>query len=59
MKFQVTFKTPDAVSEALSDLDDQTIIDRLEDFASQWVKYGEYVTLEFDSVKGTCRVLEI
>lgn len=58
MKFQVSFKTPDAISDALVELSDSDV-DELSEFCGKWVEYGEYVTLEFDSVKGTCRVVEV
>lgn len=71
MKFRVTFKTPDAVETAIMDelspriaesedekLDREDKIEELKEFASQWVKYDEYITVEFDTEAGTCRVVQ-
>ena len=73
MKFNVTFKTPDAVYETVKDISEQEaceVVDidencdkqseirtELEDFASKWVKFGEIVTIEFDTEKGTAIVV--
>lgn len=75
MKFQVHFKDPDALSEALEAVRDEIrssmeVLDseeaeaiarlrseRMHEFASKWLKYGEYVTLEFDTGAGTCVVV--
>lgn len=75
MKFKVTFKTPDAVYESVKDIAEQEacgIVDadencdrqseirtELEDFASKWVKYGEVITVEFDTEKGTANIVTI
>ena len=56
MKFQLTFKSPDAISEAVYDLrkkypamhkDD--INELVYNTASEYVRYGEYITVEFDT----------
>ncbi len=68
MKFTVTFKTPDAVLQAL----EQTLIpaicqeeeslrayriEELEEFAAKWVRHNEYIDIEFDDVANTATVL--
>jgi hypothetical protein len=76
MKFRVTFKSPDAVYDAIheavqstipegvkfieSDLNDELDDKRqeLKDFAKKWVRYDEYVTVEFDTDAKTCTVME-
>lgn len=74
MTFQVTFKTPDALENAvdqeveyeLNTLEDEYQDDENRDsikaglmkFAQKWVRYNEYVTLEFDTVADTVTVLK-
>lgn len=74
MKIRVTFKTPDAVDNAVeeavegvlagADMDDDEAdgaFEVLRDGATQavakWVRYGECVTVEFDTEAGTATVL--
>ena len=73
MKFKVTFKTPDAVTDAVKEAAEQEVseivdaeersiqqselAEQLSDFASTWVKYEEYITVEFDTEKGTATVV--
>jgi len=73
-KFTVTLKDPDGPYEDISkaardslpdglddgEADDLTVsrADDLREFASRWLKYGEYVTIEFDTDAGTATVLE-
>lgn len=76
MKFQITFKTPDAVENAieeivpkveLGDFDDeeaseadycrQKTVDDLKEFVARWVRYGECVTIEFDTDNCTAVVV--
>jgi hypothetical protein len=60
MKIKVTFKTPDAVEVALQDqLGDN--LDKFEeavDFINMFVRYGETITVEFDTLACTARVLK-
>ena len=76
MKFTVTFKTPDAVDDTISDIvlhderleaieDGDERLDaefalkaELKEFTEKWVRYGEYVDVEFDTDAGTVTVLE-
>lgn len=59
MKIIVTFKTPDAVSDAIGDSpmspENKKIFTKL---TEKFVKWGEYVDLEFDTVDETVKVLE-
>lgn len=58
MKFSVTFKTADALMYALQDLT-QEDRERAEEFAEQFVKYGEQIDLDFDVLAGTVTVRRI
>lgn len=53
MKIRLTFKTPDAMSEALESVDED-MQDSVKDLISSWVEYGEYLTVEFDTENKTC-----
>lgn len=73
MKFKVTFKDPDVVYDAITDAAKESIPDcitdeerealaelrrdELSEFTSKWVRYGEYITLEFDSEAKTATVV--
>lgn len=73
MIFRTTFKSPDAVYESVKDIAEQEasgiedadencdrqseIRTELEDFANKWVKYGELITIEFDTEKGTANIV--
>ena len=57
MKIQVGFKNPDAVNDAL---EDQDLIEQGEEIKNKlqkWLRWGEYVDIEFDLTKGTAKVL--
>jgi hypothetical protein len=71
MKFTVTFKDPQALDaaweeevssmqEVPEDAAEPWMADQWEqefrEFLSQWVRYGEYVTIEFDTETGTATV---
>jgi len=67
MKISITFKTPDAVSQALheevdtGDLDEfeaREMLDQYESELGKWVEHGEYVTIDFDLDEGTATVRE-
>lgn len=65
MKFQVTMKTPDALhyathTKAFGDMEENEEADEAYEFcADHWFKYGEYLTVEVDTVAGTCIVLSL
>lgn len=60
MKIDITFKTPDAVDNALADepdlLMDQERADSVREFLSNWVRHGEYVKIVFDTEAKTATV---
>ena len=60
MKIQVTFKTPDAVDyaviNALENEPNADSVEDIKDIISNWVKYDEYVTIEFDTENFTATV---
>lgn len=58
MKFQVTMKDPDSLYQALN-LDNEFTDKEREDAekaAEKWLTYGEYITIEIDTVTGLARV---
>lgn len=54
MKFHLTFKTPD-VTDQLENMnyDDKKIAT---EFANKFLEYGEYITIEFDTIEKTAKV---
>lgn len=67
MKFQLMFKTNDVLDQVdgqiggdgvKDDEDIQQDIDEMKEFCSKYIKWGEYVTIEFDSDTQTVTVLE-
>lgn len=70
MKFIVTFKTPDAVRTTIENVLPPAIqgdneeeelyiykVEKLVEFTAKWVKYGECITIEFDTEAGTATVV--
>lgn len=72
MKFQVTMKDPDTLFDAIQDAVAETLETMPEDeaeavreirenkaheVASEWFKYGEYLTVEIDTEEKTIRVV--
>ncbi len=73
MKFTITFKTPDAISEAIDTFleerpwchsycpehcDNPDEVSReMRSVAEEYVKYGEYLTVEFDTEAKTATVI--
>jgi hypothetical protein len=49
-------------SEHLSNEEIEMIMESRTDnyikFIKPWIKYGEYITLEFDTVENTCKIIE-
>lgn len=56
MIIRLTFKTPDAVDDAIADLDEDSK-DIAKNVISKWVEYGEYIRVDVDTEKQTCTVL--
>lgn len=59
MKIKLTFKTPDAVYDALNDsnIDDDVKRDRIYAGIGKYVEYGEYLTVEYDTETKTMVVV--
>ena len=61
MKFTVTFKTPDVTSDALAEYSladgDEWTQDEMMQVMEKWIKWGENITIEFDTVTGTAEVM--
>jgi hypothetical protein len=57
MQIAVTFKTPDAVDSALdaAGLEDEARLEAMK-FIDQYVRYGEYITVVFDTESKTVHV---
>jgi hypothetical protein len=56
MKFRVTFKTPDAVDDAIDEYG-MGFKEEIQAAAHKFVTYGEYVTIEFDTKTKTAIVV--
>lgn len=54
MIFRLQFKTPDVENQLTEPEKDQ-----LAGFLSKWIKYSEYIEIEFDTVAGTARVIQV
>ncbi len=73
MKLRVNFKTSDTVNDAIQEyitqnhegIDEESEVEKhyireaLKKVTGKFVKYGEFVTLEFDTVDGSCKVLKV
>lgn len=58
MKIKLHFKTPDALHYAMEGLTSEEK-DAVEQLASKWIEYQEYVTVEIDTEEETCVVVEL
>lgn len=56
MKFTVNFKTPDALYYALKNMEEDEEF-KCKEFAEKYIKYGEYISVEFDTETRTVKVL--
>ncbi len=59
MKIRLTFKTPDAVEDALDQIEDENQRDAAEQVCNKFFEYGEYVYIEVDTVAGTATVVPV
>lgn len=67
MKVSITFKTPNAVSDAIDreidhDLDDyeaEELVEQWGEKFKKWVRYGELITVDFDLDAGTATVRKV
>jgi hypothetical protein len=58
MKFQVTFKSPDALHYALRNVHADYIVE-CHDVLDKFVEYSEVVKIEFDTEEKTATVLTV
>lgn len=56
---RITFKTPDAVEDALANLrfEDAVKVAEAKAVLDKFIKHGEYITIEFDLKTGTANVI--
>ena len=61
MKIRLGFKTPDVTDDADPPLSEMSEEDRAEAKMAfeKWIRYGEYLTIEIDTVTGTCTPIEV
>ena len=75
MKIEISFKDPDALLDCINDALDDLVIEGLTDYerekvkevrqreiqdlCQKWFEYGEYLRVEVDTEKETCKVIEI
>lgn len=60
MLFKVTFKTPDVVDSIIEDLGLEANKEReLRNLTDKYIKYDEYITVEFNTDNGTVRVVPL
>jgi hypothetical protein len=57
MKHTITFKTPDALREAMDECPNDDERANLGELANDYIAYGEYVNVEFDTTNKTVTVL--
>ena len=58
MKFTVSFKTPDATAYALADIEEDDARQVAQAVVDKYVRYNEYISVEFDTELGTATVLK-
>lgn len=58
MKIRLGFKTPDVLDYALEDISEDEKY-AIKAVLEKWVKYGECITVEVDTVEGTCTVIPV
>lgn len=59
MIFQVTFKNPDALDDALDRVGEDAAEEAKSLCKDKWFRYGGYVTIEIDTEKETATVVEL
>ena len=59
MQIRIKMKTPDAVADALNDIQDEDEQYRLKSLAHHWFEFGEYLTVEIDTEAKTCTVVPV
>jgi hypothetical protein len=58
-KVRLSFKTPDAVDYAVEGIEDEDEREAAKAACGKWVEYGECLTVEVDTEKGTCEVVPV
>jgi hypothetical protein len=59
MKFRLHFKTPDATEGlSLAEIGDEDTFQKIKTLVKDYVKYGENITIEFDTDKMSVEVLK-
>jgi len=63
MKIKLTFKSPDAVSDGILDagISQRTNPDEYDELyeqLSEWVRYGEYIDVEYDTETKEMKILK-
>jgi len=61
MKLSLTFKSPDAVSDALHDAGLTRELDEYDEIYGElreWFRYGEYINLEYDTETKQMRIVK-
>lgn len=51
-------KSPDSLHDALQDIEDEDEREKAGEFARQFMEYGEYITIQFDTEEGTAKVVK-
>jgi hypothetical protein len=59
MKFALNLKMPDISFYALQDIKDESSRAEAKELMDQFVKWDEYVTIEFDTEQGTATVCKV
>lgn len=59
MKFRLTFKTPDVLDQLESQFDSKEDVQDAVLFANNFVEYGEYISIEFDTDTKKAKVNEL
>ncbi len=49
MKIKLCFKTPDVIEYALEDYVDKENYESLQEELKEWIEFGEYAYLEYDT----------
>lgn len=57
MKFRLTFKTPDVLEQIKEQLPDPEAEPAFRRLADKYVKFAEYITVEFDTITQTAVVV--
>jgi len=57
MKFTLSFKTPDVLDQLNEVIDDQDERDAAAETAKKFLRYSEYISVEFDTDTETAAVL--